>query len=275
MKRREFLTSVVGGTAALAAAATAPGRARAAEPGQGDGQRQYYELRRYQLESDKDRELVKAYWRKLIPLYNDGIAGQSVKPIGVFEPTDDSDEAGRALYVLLPYASLDQMVAIRQALPEASGYEQVAKAYLNTPQKDPAYDRIESKLMIAFAGQPTLRVPALAKQNKDRLLELRTYESHNEAKARLKVEMFNKHEMALFTDLGFPPAVFHGDTIIGDRLPSLTYMLCFESRQQRNQLWDKFFKSDGWEKLSSMERYKNTVSKVHNWFLKPTDFSQI
>jgi hypothetical protein len=87
--------------------------------------------------------------------------------------------------------------------------------------------------------------------------------------------MFNKHEMDFFQNLGFQQAVFHGDTIIGDNLPSLTYMLVYDDKSQREKLWKKFFDSDGWAELSSMERYKNTVSKVHNWFLKPTPYSQL
>jgi hypothetical protein len=272
MQRREFLATVLG---AAGAAATAPAVTRAAHHEQGGGHgdgRQYYELRRYRLKSQADRKLVHQYWEgAAVGAYNQ----LGVDPVGVFEPVADSDDAGQLVYVLLPYRSLDHMMAVRGKLPGVLDAKSAAGDYLNAPKDDPAYDRIESKLMVAFAGQPQLHRPDRSKQGKDRLIELRTYESHNEQKARLKVEMFNKHEIKLFQDLGFPNAVFHGDTIIGDKLPSLTYMLMFESREQRDELWDKFFKSDGWAELSSMPRYKNTVSKVHNWFLKPTAYSQL
>ncbi|MEF8788475.1 MAG: NIPSNAP family protein, partial [Planctomycetota bacterium] len=75
--------------------------------------------------------------------------------------------------------------------------------------------------------------------------------------------------------LGFRPAVFYSDTIFGDKLPNLTYMLVFEDREHRDRLWDTFMNSDGWEKLSGMGRYQDTVSKVHNWFLRPMDCSQL
>lgn len=269
MQRRDFLGTVLGGAAGAAAA----GPALADQHDESDDtEQQFYELRRYRLESDEDRSMVHAYWRDAaVPAYN----RLGVEPVGVFEPPEEADEAGDVITALLPYRSLQHMIKVRRELPADRDFQQAADEYLHTPMDNPAYDRIESKLMVAFSGQPQLWVPDLTEQNEDRLFELRTYESHNERKARLKVEMFNKEEIALFQDLGFPHAVFHGDTIIGDKLPNLTYMLVFEDREQRDRLWDKFINSDGWAELSQVERYKNTVSRVHNWFLRPTDYSQL
>ena len=39
--------------------------------------------------------------------------------------------------------------------------------------------------------------------------------------------MFNEAEIGIFTRTGLAP-VFFGDTLIGHRMPSLTYMLTFE-----------------------------------------------
>ncbi len=261
MERRNFLKASVGAVAAS-------GAASAAEAGE-DAQRDLYELRTYNLASKEDRKLVDSYLSEAaIPAYN----RQGVKPVGVLEPADGSDPG--KLHVLLRYGSLDQLVKVRDALASDEAYHDAASEYLGTPQDDPAYKRIESVLTVAFKGHPRLRVPEQTKQGQPRLFELRTYESHNERKARLKVEMFNKHEMALFDKLGFT-AVFYSDKLIGDKLPNLTYMLVYDDKEQRDALWKKFFESEGWDKLSSMERYKNTVSKVHNWFLKPTDYSQL
>ena len=269
MQRRDFLGTVLGGAAGAAAAgpALAEQHDESGETGQ-----QFYELRRYRLESDEDRSMVHAYWRDAaVSAYN----RLGVEPVGVFEPVQDSEDAGNVITVLLPYRSLQHMMKVRSKLPGDQDFQQAAEEYLHTPMDNPAYDRIESKLMVAFSAHPQLTVPDLTAQGEDRLFELRTYESHNEHKARRKVEMFNEAEIALFNDLGFPPAVFHGDTVVGDKLPNLTYMLVFEDRQQRDQLWDTFVNSDGWAELSQVERYKNTVSKVHNWFLRPTTYSQL
>jgi len=268
MRRREFMATMIGATgAAMTGASAMPDTAA-----QDSGEQQFYELRRYHLESAQDRRMLNDYWRDAaVPAHN----RLGVKPIGVFEPEKGTKEEGKILYALLPYRSLEHMMAVRGKLAYDERYQNAAEAYLSTPKNNPAYERIENKLMIAFAGQPQIRVPELTKQGKPRLFELRTYESHNEYKARLKVEMFNEAEIELFQSLGFPPAVFHGDTIIGKLVPNLTYMLVYEDRKQRDALWKKFINSEGWKELSSVERYKNTVSKVHNWFMRPTDYSQL
>lgn len=269
MRRRDFMATVVGATGAAMTSATAMPDEHGQE---NESAQQFYELRRYHLQSSQDRAMLDTYWKgAAVPAYN----RLGVNPVGVFEPAEGTKEVGKVLYALLPYSSLQHMIDVRRKLPRDKKYQRAAEAYLSTPKNDPAYERIESKLMIAFAGQPQLRVPELTKQDKPRLFELRTYESHNEHKARLKVEMFNEAEMDLFLSLGFPPAVFHGDTVIGKLVPNLSYMLVYEDRKQRDALWKKFINSEGWKKLSGVERYKNTVSKVHNWFMRPTDYSQL
>lgn len=271
MQRRKFLTVAGASSLALTGAAVPTAAQRDERTGQsGDqpqAQRQCYELRRYRLESEDDRRLVDDYLAKaLMPAYSE----LGVEPIGAFTPVEDANTR----YVLIPYQSPAQLIEARAALPDNASYQQAAEPYLSTPIDAPAYDRFTSSLMVAFAGFPTLQVPPQKKQNRDRLFELRTYESHNERKARLKVEMFNKAEMDIFDDLGFT-TVFYGDTLIGDRLPNLTYMLVYDDRQQRDQLWQSFVESPAWEELSARQRYEDTVSQVHSWFLKPTSYSQL
>ena len=63
-------------------------------------------------------------------------------------------------------------------------------AYLQSPKANPAFERIDSWLMLAFAGMPKLELSAYCREKKPRMFELRTYESHSELKALKKVEMF-------------------------------------------------------------------------------------
>ena len=51
--------------------------------------------------------------------------------------------------------------------------------------------------------------------------------------------MFNEGEAAIFQRLGMAP-VFFGETLVGRNLPSLTYMLSFESLAARDKLWGAF-----------------------------------
>src|SRR4029078_12514088 len=99
-----------------------------------------------------------------------------IKPVGAFTERD-SKEAG-AVYVLIPYPSLDSFA-------EASGkwladpeLQKAVATYLDASKGSPAFDRIESWLLLAFAGMPKLEQPAYSKERKSRMFELRTYESH-------------------------------------------------------------------------------------------------
>ncbi len=275
LERRDFLKTAAGASMAAAAGCASTGAQTDTNDDETQIDREFYELRRYRFNGDEDRSIVHNYLSDAaIPSYN----RNNVEPIGVFTPAEvdaeDHDPETNVLYVLLPYTSLDQMVTARQELPEDRSYREAAGEYRDVPQDSPAYDRIESNLMIAFEGFPSLKLPEQTAAGSDRLFEIRTYESHNEERARRKVEMFNRAEMELFNSLGFT-AVFYGDKLIGDQLPNLTYMLVYDDYEQRKKLWKKFFNSEGWEKLSSKKRYKNTVSTVHNWFVRPTDYSQI
>ena len=93
-----------------------------------------------------------------------------------------------------------------------------------SPKKKPAYSRINSRLMQAFKSIPVIEMPAETTARKPRMYEIRTYESHTMEMTALKVEMFDKGETQLMRDVKLGP-VFFGETLIGDNVPNLTYML--------------------------------------------------
>jgi hypothetical protein len=91
-----------------------------------------------------------------------------------------------------------------------------------------------------------------------------------------KVEMFHHGEFEIFQRAGFWQ-VFYGDTLIGPRLPQLTYMLSFPDLAEMDPKWDAFRNDPEWKKLSALPRYsfEPTVSDVSNLVLRPATFSQI
>jgi hypothetical protein len=129
---------------------------------------------------------------------------------------------------------------------------------------------MKSSLMQAFEGVP--RLEALARGS--RIFELRRYESHNIKAGKLKVEMFNQGELAVFRRTGLTP-VFFGQTLIGDRMPNLVYMLTFKDMAERDAAWDRFRVDPDWKRMSAMEKYRGTVSNISDTILQPADFSQI
>jgi hypothetical protein len=233
--------------------------------------REYYELRRYQLRTGPQVKLADDFFREaLAPALN----RFGISPVGVFNIEIGPESP--AAYVLIPSASLETLLTVESRLNRDADYLNAGAAFLNAPAQQPAYVRMESSLMVAFEGKPRLMVPPATAEHRSRMFELRTYESPTPQDHLRKVEMFNSGEFDVFEKAGFWQ-VFYGDTLIGSRLPNLTYMLGFEDLADRNKKWEAFRSAPEWKKLSSSPRYtfEELVCNITNVILKPAPYSQI
>lgn len=259
MKRREFLAAGFAGMAGVSSVASAMERSNT-------GRREYFELRKYQLLNRAKTRAVGDFLRDV------GISALNrigVQPVGVFNVMYGPNKP--TLYVLLVHKSLESVVNLSSRLLAELEPLDRAATYLNVPISEPAYVRYESSLMAAFKDMPKLEVP----EKKRRIFELRTYESHSIKAAKKKIEMFNEDgEIAIFRKTGLQP-VFFGETIIGPKLPNLTYMLVFENLEDRDKRWGVFGGDPGWKKLRANPAYKDTVSNITDVILRPTSYSQI
>jgi hypothetical protein len=88
--------------------------------------------------------------------------------------------------------------------------------------------------------------------------------------------MFNSGEFDIFKNAGCNP-VFFGDTLLGSRMPKLTYMLSFADMTALEAGWDVFRNDPAWKKLSSDPHYafEQIVSNISNLILSPLAASQI
>jgi len=86
--------------------------------------------------------------------------------------------------------------------------------------------------------------------------------------------MFNDDELPIFYETGLDP-VFFGETLIGQHLPQLTYMLTFRDMEERDANWKKFIDHPEWKRVSGLPKYANSVSNIHRVFLEPTPYSQV
>ena len=265
MQRRQFLGS------SLAASALAL-KAKAAQTASvGGGSRQYYELRKYHLQSGPQEKLIDAYLEQaFIPALN----RLGMTPVGVFSLYLGPETP--SIYLLIPGSSLDRLVTAELHLAQDQHFLDAAKPFWTAPAKEPAYERIESQLIIAFEGYPRLTVPPVTASKGNRVFQLRTYESPSNADHVRKVEMFHSGEFDIFKKAGFWE-VFYGDTLVGPRLPNLTYMLSFADLAQMNDLWKAFSANPDWKKLVSSPKfnYESIVSNVSNLVLNPKSYSQI
>jgi hypothetical protein len=56
-------------------------------------------------------------------------------------------------------------------------------------------------------------------------------------------------------------------------MPNLMYMTTFKNQASRDAHWKTFVDDPEWKKLSSMPEYKNNVSKIDIFFLRPASYS--
>lgn len=233
--------------------------------------RQFYELRLYHLRRGPQQEMFDRFFRDAaIPALNRA----GIAQVGVFSVMVGPESP--TMYVLLVHPSLDSVTTMRTRLDDDGEFQKAGAEFLNAPASSPAYVRVESSLMMAFEGMPKLEAPSFPGGGASRIFELRTYESHSRKAHLKKVEMFNRWEMAIFRRTGLPP-VFFGQTLIGTRLPNLTYMLGFENSQQRDKGWSTFGADPEWKKLRSTPGYTDAeiVCAISNPLLRPMAYSQI
>jgi len=268
MKRREFLTTSL---AASAAVLTGPSHSLQAQSTAAAGQREYYQLRKYHLQSGPQVKLTDNYvGDALIPALNRlGIA-----PVGAFRL--DFGPETPTLYLLLPSSNLETLANVDLRLAQDEQFMKAADPFWNAPAAAAPFIRMESSLLIAFEGHPKLTVPASTATHGKRIFQLRTYESPTNRDHVRKVEMFHHGEFDIFHRSGCGQ-VFYGDTLVGARTPSLTYMLTFPDVAALTAGWDRFRSDPEWKKLSSSPRYafEPTVSNVSNLILNPAPYSQI
>ena len=177
--------------------------------------------------------------------------------------------------MLIPYSSLETVGAVTAALNLDPAVQSAGADYLTSPTTtQPAFDRLDSCLLLAFPGLDQLHVPALAREGKPRIFELRTYESFSELKALKKIDMFDAGEIGVMEELGLSP-VFYGQALFGRDLPHLTYMLCSPDRETHKKNWTSFTTHPVWMALKTDPQYAETVSKVTSRFMVPAPYSQI
>jgi len=231
---------------------------------------EYYEIKIYRISGKAQEAKVDAYLKDafLPALHKAGIP-----KVGVFKPIEADTAFGKFVYVFIPYKTIEQYTQLPELLAKDKVYAEAGKAFLDAPYDDPPYVRYETILCKAFAGMPQFRAPNYTTPMSERIYEYRSYESATDAKAAKKREMFNDGgEIALFEKIG-SNAVFYGEVISGSLMPRLIYMTTYSDMKSHDEHWKSFVDSEGWKKMSGLEEYKNTVSKVNPYLMHPTSYS--
>jgi NIPSNAP len=269
VKRRDFLAASI---AASTLAATGETLAQVSATGTPTTpRREFYQLRRYNLLSGPQLKLSENYFSgALIP----ALARLGLGPVGAFKL--DIGPETPAYFLLIPGPDVETLTQLDLRLPDDAEFLAAAAPFWNATAAAPAFQRVEASLLWAFRGWPKLTPPAAAATKAKRIFQLRTYESPSNGEHIRKVEMFHSGEFEIFLNAGFHP-VFFGDTLIGSRMPNLTYMLSFADMAELDAKWEVFRNDPAWKKLSSNPRFAfdPIVTNITNLILSPLNCSQI
>jgi hypothetical protein len=268
LERREFVKSAVAAAGVGAGAAFGALEAKAAPA----PQQEFYQLRKYELRNGPQTALTQGYFeRALIPALN----RMEMGPVGAFKL--DVGPGTPTYYALIASTSAEALVTLDAKLGADPEYVKGAAGFRDAPASAPAFERAERSLLSAFSGWPKLTAPKLVDGKLPRrIFQLRTYESPSQVAHTRKMQMFNQAEIAIFVRNGLNP-VFFGDTLIGTRMPCLTYMLTFADMAELTAHWAAFSADPEWKELS--HRPGNTdaeiVNNISNLYLSPLTCSQI
>ena len=232
--------------------------------------REFYQITVYHFKDATQEKVLDNYLKQaLLP----SLHRLKVEKVGVFKPLTNDTAAVKQVYVLIPMTSVDMLTKIPNGLEKDKAYQAAASEYVNAVHTSPPYTRMETILLQSFELAPKMQLPSLNSDKKDRVYELRSYESATEKIYKNKVQMFNQgDEIGLFKRLNFN-AVFYGEVIAGSKMPNLMYMTSFENMDDRNRHWKMFVDDPYWKKLSAMPEYQNNVSHIDIILMHPTDYS--
>ena len=233
---------------------------------------EFYQLRKYELRNGAQTALTQGYFeRALVP----ALGRLGMGPVGAFKL--DIGPQTPTYYVLIPATDAEALVTLDARLGKDAEYVKAAAGFRDAPATAPAFERSERSLLGAFAGWPKLTAPkAVDGKLPKRIFQLRTYESASQAAHARKVAMFTETEIGIFVRTGLSP-VFFGDTLIGTRMPSLTYMLTFADTAELTAKWAAFGADAGWKELSRQPGNTDAeiVSNISNLYLSPLACSEI
>ena len=206
MDRRQFLSASLATSAMTMAGGAAAGA---------DHVREYYQIRRYSLQSGPQQKLTENYLSgALIP----ALTRMGIAHVGAFKV--DVGPETPTYYVLIPSPDVAALAELDLHLGQDEEFLRAADPFWSAPANTPAFERVEYSLLAAFEGWPRITPPPSSVSKSKRIFQLRTYESPSHKDHVVKVKMFHSGEFDIFAKAGFH-MVFFGDTLVGSRMPNL------------------------------------------------------
>lgn len=259
MERRKFVA-----TAAAGAAFSTAAQAQDKKPA-------LLELRFFYLRTGTDNQRQRmTEWlvTKVLP----AAKRNGLETVGFFTASVAADAPFHMM--LSSHPSMQAYGAFLEKMEQDAAFQQEVTKFYSQPAL--AYQRQEVRLLQGFKGFPQIEVPPQEAKRGGRLFEMRIYESNSPVSLAKKVGMFENGEIDIFRKSAMVP-VFFGRTLVGPKMPNLTYMLAFDNMAAREANWRTFATSDEWKKLSATPGLSDaeTVSNISTSFLSPLNGSPI
>lgn len=275
--RRDFLKTSLAATAATTVAGLTTTSGCAA--GASASGRDFYEIRAYRLKAGAPATLLDRY---LAEAFIPALSTRGVAHVGAFTEVEVDKNAVTAapkadtpVWVFIPHRTLESFVSVSADLNNDPAVQQAGADYLQVAKATPAFERIDTWLLRAFAGMPQMSVPAFSEdRTPTRIFEMRDYESHSELKAINKMVMFDEGEIGIMHDLDMAP-VFFGQALAGPNLPHLRYITGGPDLATHLANWRKFPPDPRWMKMKVLPQYADNTSKNTARFIVPKSYSQI
>lgn len=138
-----------------------------------NSEREFFELRLYHIENREQEKRIDQYLKNA---FLPALERSGVERASVFKPIKTDSTYGEAIYLFIPYKSMDQFLDVPRDLDDDSRYLRDAQDYINASHDNPPYTRIETMLMEAFAGMLQHGQARLNTPVSERIYELRSYE---------------------------------------------------------------------------------------------------
>jgi len=232
-------------------------------------QRAIIELRYYRMRNGRQVERTTNYLQRgLLP----ATVRAGIHPVGCFSVVIAPDSP--FILTLASYPSLAAFETAREKLSADKEFLAAADEYNSMTEL--SYIRMESSLLWAFPSMPAVAPPPAGENGAAHIFELRTYEAPNDKALARKIKMFGDGEIDIFRRCGML-TVFFAQTIVGSRMPNLTYMLAYADLAARDKTWAAFSADPEWQKLRSTPGLADAdiVNNISNAILRPLPFSPI
>jgi len=198
------------------------------------------------------------------------VARVGAGPLGLFNASIGMDAP--FILAILSHPSMAQFEQTHAKLMADEAFRSASEAFFSGPGLP--FQRMETQLLRAFSSFPSIEIPP--KKDGSRLFELRCYESNTPISLAKKIAMFGDGEIDIFRKSGMLPVLF-GETLVGPKMPNLTYMVAHDSLTARENNWRAFGGSPEWKKMAATPGLSDgeVVSNISTTLLSPMAGSQI